>query len=64
MYVLILYVTYVTEQLCDILGHEAPVIHVCLILYVTYVTEQLCDILGHEAPVIHVCFHSICNLCD
>ena len=29
MYVLILYVTYVTEQLCDILGHEAPVIHVC-----------------------------------
>ena len=29
MCVLILYVTYVTEQLYDILGHEAPVIHVC-----------------------------------
>ena len=30
MYVLILYVTYVTEQLCDILGHEAGYICRCL----------------------------------
>ena len=29
IYVLILYVTYVTKELCDILGHEDPVIHVC-----------------------------------
>ena len=29
MYALILYETYMTEQLCDILGREAHVIHIC-----------------------------------